>query len=833
MGKFKKALKNRGFELEKLKNERPNLETQDAGYRADTHEKVNRKRISEESTTKFIGDKAAARIFSQARKQLAEDDEVADNDEPQKRLRHVSLGDVITAEDEELNFEDYDETQVEVDPDEEADFKMFMAEGKQQQSLWEMIQDKIEQKKVDVDCQLDMPDGIEIRDLDPQVIEMYREVGMVLSKYRAGKLPKAFKYTASMENWEQLLYLTEPDAWSAASMYQATVLFSSNLNPVACQRFYHHVLLPRLRDDIDEYKKLNYPLYQSLVKSLYKPAAFFKGLVMPLCESGTCTLREAVIFCSVIQKFSIPIFHAAAGLLMIAEMDYSGANSLFIRTLIDKKYALPLRVIKALVDHFKRFKDETRELPVLWHQALLSFIQRYKLDLTEQQKKDIFELVKVHFHYLITPEIRRELQHATKTEAEQAEHTETSVGVAGEASSGMIRVGAYCFSLPSTARNFLSSTQILSSQVRGRRRTLTAPPWAPLVYETFDDSKISDANKQLVNKIYGLEREQALNNIDEQLESISARKMENPSYMDTRRVGLVATKIGMLPQWTNTGKRILCTLLHVNQNNVVKVKSPEDWYRTSIIGRRKAFGRAGPMWQVTVGASDGEPWRFHRAYRKMFAKAGLPVKEKIASFIVTPDAVPQLGMPLDVRHFTVGQYITASGKTIDWGFQGAMHRWGFRGQPQRRTTKSHRRIGSIGSVGDARVWPSKRMPGHMGYEWSTTSGLKVIRMNIDKQVIYIKGNVPGDIGETVLLKDCLQAEKYPKALSIPTWTPSLATIPEASEEVSSEEAPFTYQQEFLPELFKFTSPTIVFTEVDGKKAAGRDKTKAKIAKVKK
>lgn len=58
-------------------------------------------------------------------------------------------------------------------------------------------------------------------------------------------------------------------------------------------------------------------------------------------------------------------------------------------------------------------------------------------------------------------------------------------------------------------------------------------------------------------------------------------------------------------------------------------------------------------------------------------------------------------------------------------FQGGMHRWGMRGQPTRRTTKSHRRIGSVGSVGDARIWPGKRMPGHMGYEWRTVSGLEV------------------------------------------------------------------------------------------------------------
>lgn len=62
----------------------------------------------------------------------------------------------------------------------------------------------------------------------------------------------------------------------------------------------------------------------ALKKALYKPAAFFKGLLLPLCESGTCTLREAVIIGSVVTRVSIPMLHSAAALLKIAEMEYSG-----------------------------------------------------------------------------------------------------------------------------------------------------------------------------------------------------------------------------------------------------------------------------------------------------------------------------------------------------------------------------------------------------------------------------------------------------------------------------------------------------------------------------
>lgn len=79
---------------------------------------------------------------------------------------------------------------------------------------------------------------------------------------------------------------SDPNGWSAASMYQATRIFASNLKEKMAQRFFNLVLLPRVRDDIEEYKKLNFHLYQALRKALFKPAAFMKGFLIPLCEVG-------------------------------------------------------------------------------------------------------------------------------------------------------------------------------------------------------------------------------------------------------------------------------------------------------------------------------------------------------------------------------------------------------------------------------------------------------------------------------------------------------------------------------------------------------------------
>ncbi|KAF9923406.1 snoRNA-binding rRNA-processing protein [Linnemannia zychae] len=245
--------------------------------------------------------------------------------------------------------------------------------------------------------------------LSPKVVEVYSKVGLLLSRYKSGKLPKAFKIIPSLQNWEEILYITAPENWTVHATYQATRIFTSNLKEKQAHKFFSLVLLDKIRDDIAENKKLNYHLYMALKKSLYKSKAFFKGILFPLCESGTCTLKEAAIVGSVITKVSIPVLHSAAALLRLADMEYTGPNSLFIRVLLDKKYALPYKVIDGLVDHFLRFKMDPRPMPVLWHQSFLIFAQRYKSDITPDQKQALIELLRFKTHGGISPEIRREL----------------------------------------------------------------------------------------------------------------------------------------------------------------------------------------------------------------------------------------------------------------------------------------------------------------------------------------------------------------------------------------------------------------------------------------
>lgn len=395
--------------------------------------KQRRERQGESEDT-YVEEKLSRRILEQARKQqdeLEAEFGVASGSTKSLKTTQTRLGPPDLNVDELDSNDDDDDDDVasvaseqfyeniEVDEEDEQAFELFMSKHTPaRRTLADVIMEKIQDKKTEIESQ--MSERTAAPQMDERLVEVFKRVGQILAKYRSGKLPKAFKVIPSLSNWEDVLYLTEPDNWTAAAMFQATRTFVSNLNAKMAQRFFNLVLLPRVRDDIAEYKRLNYHLYMSLKKALFKPAAFFKGILLPLCETRTCTLREAIIIGSLISKTSIPVLHSSAAMLKIAEMDYSGANSIFLRQFFDKKYALPYRVIDAVVYHFLRFLSDQRSLPVLWHQSLLTFVQRYKEDVSSEQKDALMELCRVHVHLQITPEVRRELTHSKSREEEDS-----------------------------------------------------------------------------------------------------------------------------------------------------------------------------------------------------------------------------------------------------------------------------------------------------------------------------------------------------------------------------------------------------------------------------
>ena len=259
---------------------------------------------------------------------------------------------------------------------------------------------------------------------------------MMLARYKSGKLPKPFKILPTLPQWESLLEITQPDEWTPNAVLAATKIFVT-AKPAVVQRFLETAVLERVRSEIYETKKLHVHLFDALKRATYKPAGFFKGFLFPLVQSGTCTLREAHVVSGVLARCSIPVLHSAAALLRLTDIaaeqasvstESGGATNIFIRVLLEKKYALPYKVVDNLVFHFLRFRAfdpgsdagamdaaadgaEARDwkLPVLWHRCLLAFAQRYRNDITEDQREALLDLLLVRWHKDIGPEVRREL----------------------------------------------------------------------------------------------------------------------------------------------------------------------------------------------------------------------------------------------------------------------------------------------------------------------------------------------------------------------------------------------------------------------------------------
>ncbi|XP_051871622.1 39S ribosomal protein L3, mitochondrial [Pristis pectinata] len=199
----------------------------------------------------------------------------------------------------------------------------------------------------------------------------------------------------------------------------------------------------------------------------------------------------------------------------------------------------------------------------------------------------------------------------------------------------------------------------------------------------------------------------------------------------TRRVGLVAMKLGMMPLWTKAGEKHAVTLLQVQDCHVVSYMSKEQYD-----GKRPA---------LVVGGKNTSLFNKPETVMEKYRLAGIPPKRKLATFRVSENAIIKPGTPLYAAHFRPGQYVDVTAKTIGKGFQGVMKRWGFKGQPATHgQTKTHRRPGASGPGGDpARVFPGKKMPGRMGNVYRTARGLKVWRVNTKHNILYVHGSVPG------------------------------------------------------------------------------------------
>ncbi|XP_070576229.1 large ribosomal subunit protein uL3m-like isoform X2 [Ptychodera flava] len=214
----------------------------------------------------------------------------------------------------------------------------------------------------------------------------------------------------------------------------------------------------------------------------------------------------------------------------------------------------------------------------------------------------------------------------------------------------------------------------------------------------------------------------------------------------SKRSGVIAIKLGMVPMWTVNGERITTTMLQVQDCNVVDYLPPDE--------TKEKYSH------LFVGAKNASPLYVEKEYADYFRNACVPVKQRLLKFRITEDARLQPGTPLYAAHFRPGMYVDITSKSIGHGFQGVMKRWGMKGQPASHgATKTHRKIGAVGS---SAIW----------------------RVNTRYNILYVQGSVPGHHTSFVVVKDSTISK--PENPPFPTYLPSIEE--ELPEDMFSEDA---------------------------------------------
>ena len=209
-------------------------------------------------------------------------------------------------------------------------------------------------------------------------------------------------------------------------------------------------------------------------------------------------------------------------------------------------------------------------------------------------------------------------------------------------------------------------------------------------------------------------------------------------------IGLVGRKSGMTRVFTEDGASIPVTVVEVSPNRVTQIKELEtDGYRAI---------------QVTAGSRKAS--KVSKSEAGHYAKAGVEAGNGLWEFrLEGSDEAPEVGAELTVERFEAGQKVDVAGKSKGKGFQGAVKRWNFKTQDATHgNSLAHRAPGSIGQCQTpGRVFKGKKMAGHMGAENVTTHGLEVVRVDAERNLLLIKGAVPGAPGGDVIVRPAVKA----------------------------------------------------------------------------
>ena len=210
-------------------------------------------------------------------------------------------------------------------------------------------------------------------------------------------------------------------------------------------------------------------------------------------------------------------------------------------------------------------------------------------------------------------------------------------------------------------------------------------------------------------------------------------------------LGLVGRKVGMTRVFAEDGRSIPVTVLDVSGNRVSQIKTPETDGYSAV--------------QVTFGARRAS--RVSKPLAGHCAKAGVEAGQVFKEFRVEIDRLSSLkpGDVIGVDLFEVGQKVDVTGTSIGKGFSGSIKRHNFSSnRASHGNSISHNAPGSIGMAQDpGRVFPGKRMAGHLGAVTCTTQSLEVVRVDVERQLLLVKGAVPGSRGGDVFVRPAIKS----------------------------------------------------------------------------
>jgi large subunit ribosomal protein L3 len=210
-------------------------------------------------------------------------------------------------------------------------------------------------------------------------------------------------------------------------------------------------------------------------------------------------------------------------------------------------------------------------------------------------------------------------------------------------------------------------------------------------------------------------------------------------------LGLVGRKVGMTRIFAEDGATIPVTVLDVSNNRVTQIKAPETDGYSAV--------------QVSFGAR--KPSRIGKPLAGHLAKAGVESGYLLKEFSVAADQLASLkpGDQIAVTIFAVGQTVDVTGTSKGKGFAGAIKRHNFSSnRASHGNSVTTNAPGSIGMAQDpGRVFPGKRMAGHLGDVKSTVQSLEVVRVDADRQLLLVKGAVPGAKGSDVVVRPAVKA----------------------------------------------------------------------------